>query len=213
MKKLFLFTILLIILPVVSHAQAIDWTKSYALTTAGNALVGARAAVSSCTLQDQLGLPNNTDQNAVFLSTTWYAGTFIPVTSYTMTQISAALKISVGSPLYSAVTAYIYTDANPKPGTLIATSTNTVSSTLTSSYVFYAWQFSGVSLTGSTRYHLVLKEASFDGGYNEYSFWGGNNSGSTTSDGYFTSSDGTTWSANVNSYINPTIRTYVGTCP
>ena len=167
---------------------------------------------ASCTLKETISDTSGGDQGAIFLLHTWYSGSFIPTSSYTMTQIGAAWKIQTGTPLYSAVTAYIYSDAAPGPGTMIATSTNTVSGALTGSYVYYTWQFAGVSLTNGTRYHLVVKEATFDWGYNEYLYWGKVEVGATTNDGTFQSDDGAAWTLQQESII-VAVKTYTGTCP
>jgi hypothetical protein len=76
--------------------------------------------------------------------------------AFTLTKVGIYLKKNNGSPLTAAVPVYIYSDSSFTPSSSIATSTSDISGTLGTSYVEYQATFSGVSLSGSTRYWIVL---------------------------------------------------------
>ncbi len=84
---------------------------------------------------------------------------FVAGSNYTLCKIEVALYINSGTPS-GVITAYIYDDSSTSPGSVIATSTNTVDPTTLPgpepAYDWYTFNFSGVSLTNGTRYWIVL---------------------------------------------------------
>ena len=86
----------------------------------------------------------------------WEGTSFVPSSDYALTRLSMKLKIHAGTPTGN-VTAYVYSNNAGKPGTLLATSTTTISAaTVTSTAAWFTWDFAGIALTSGTTYHLVL---------------------------------------------------------
>jgi hypothetical protein len=147
------------------------------------------------------------DDNAFWTGTgkDYISHSFTPAASFVLTQIEVKLQ-KISSPV-GTITCYIYGDTSTHPGSSLGEATNTLDeSTISASPTYYAFQFSGVSLTGSTRYWVVLKTTS-DGSVGQVAF-DCDSSGQT---GYLLfSSDATTWN-DLNSYGNTvqgTIKTY-----
>lgn len=136
------------------------------------------------------------------------AGAFVPASSYTLTGIGVQFKITAGAPFSGAVSCFIYSaDANSpaKPGSLLATATNTIQPTLTTSYQEFFFTFSGIALTSATKYFVVLQQATTD--TVNYATWGAAVAASQTLAYY--SADGSTWTASVNSQMS--IDTFTAT--
>lgn len=139
--------------------------------------------------------------------TTYIGLSWTPGSSYTITQIAPKLYKVLSA--VQTLTAYIYSDALTVPDTVLATSTNTVdASTLSTDTtgVYTNFQFSGLALTGSTRYHLVIGCSSVDASNFvriRYLTVGG---GSEFLD---LDADGTSWGATTEATVQGTFKTYI----
>ena len=81
---------------------------------------------------------------------------FVASASGNITQVQASLRVILGSP-NCTIQANLYSDAGGVPGTLISSSTNTISSTsLTGSYSVETFNFSAGPLTNTTQYWIVF---------------------------------------------------------
>ncbi len=160
-----------------------------AVTLAGLAQSAAGTVASGYTLKQNLGgTPDNLNSFGWGSAAKWLAYSFVADSSYTVSQIGVGLLISAGTPLTSPLTCYLYSDASFSPGSLLGTSTNTHSDTLTESSVMYPFQFSGVALTSGTRYWVVLSLATPSGNYPAWSMLIGG------TEKCYVSSDGASWS-------------------
>ena len=151
------------------------------------------------TLQQSLG---DTPDNSIVLGdnaiTTFIAGSFTTNDAYTLKQVGIFLRTNSGAPLTTAISCSIYSDtggSGPAVGSGLATSTNTHSDTLTSSYVEYLFQFSGLPLSNETRYWVSCGNSIVDAtNYSDWSSYDGGTesqyrSGNPTSywlSGYYT---------------------------
>lgn len=124
------------------------------------------------------------------------SSSFVPGSSYTLTKIEIPLAIGLGSPSFD-INVYLYSDdgsgSNGKPSTLLATSTTTLAAnTLTSSFVYYPFLFSGYALTNGTKYHIVVKSSAYDA--SNHAKWSINSA--EASNATCISANGSSWSSN-----------------
>lgn len=111
----------------------------------------------SPTLQDTVG--DTTNGGTTFGNNSawqWIGGGWIAGSSYTLTQACAAMKINTGAPFTSSVTGSIYSNNAGVPGASLASATVTIKPTLTSMPIYYCFNFSGLSVTASTQYWLIM---------------------------------------------------------
>lgn len=142
--------------------------------------------------QDLASSPNDGNSFGQGVNFLYEGYSFTSSSAYTLTQVGVGLEKMVGSPLTHPVTAYVYSDSGGSgPSALLGTSTNTVSSTLTSSLVYYLFQFAGVALSSSTRYWIVLSVPLLD--TSNYPTWEGLDGGA---EGCYNSAAGTVWILN-----------------
>jgi hypothetical protein len=132
-----------------------------------------------------------TDSTRVYLGTYFVAGS-----SYNITRVDLALK-KVGSPTFT-VTVEIRGNTANAPGTVLATSSTTISaSTLTTGELPYTFDIPSTALTSGTTYWVVVKLSTFQD-YSNYIQWS-QISGSYP--GYSMtqkSGNGTSWSSQAN---------------
>ena len=129
-------------------------------------------------------------------------GSWTTAKAYTLTQLGAFLY-KTNSPTFN-VSAQIYGDGSSVPGTLLGSSTNSISaSSLTSTAhgLEYLFQFSGVSLSSGVRYWFAIVASTTGGGYVGVGFQSGG------SNLMKHSGDGSSWS-NVDSAITNSYNTY-----
>jgi hypothetical protein len=134
-------------------------------------------------------------------STRYVNGTItIGVSTFTCTKVRLVIgRSGTGAPL---LTGYIWADSAGVPGTLLATSTNTVDgTTLATGGGDADFLFSGVSLVNGTTYWVGASASAIDAAnYNTI------RGGSTSSGLLYRSPDGTTWSnTGVTRIINATL--------
>lgn len=127
------------------------------IISGADVITGWAADVGGYTVQQDLA-PTPNDNNGFGASASQYlAGSFTTTGAYTLTQAGVALAIFNGTPELSAVSCYIYNDSTNSPGSVIGTATATRQDTLGASPAYYTWQFTGVALSATTRYWVVLK--------------------------------------------------------
>jgi len=149
--------------------------------------VVARKKAAGATLQEDLGDLGGTGQNLGLGSTTqWVSSQFTASGTYTLTRIDVSIK-KINSPSYT-ITAHVYSNTSNSPLASLASSTNTVSGTsVTTSYALYQFDFTGVSISSATKYHIVLTTSGTNGV--DYFLWETESSGGRIE----VSSDGSSW--------------------
>jgi hypothetical protein len=143
---------------------------------------------SGYTLKQDLAATPNDYNPFAHTAGKWIATSFIASSNYTLTKVSADLEIHDSAPFSSAVHCYIYTDNAGSPGTSLGEASATIQPTLTSSYVYYDWLFTGISLIDTTTYWVVLAVTTADN--TNIARWGANYSASGETK---ISAAGTTW--------------------
>lgn len=124
----------------------------------------------------------------------WVATSFTAGSSYTLCKLEVLLEAWLYDPgITPTITAYIYSDSSNTPGSVVANGTMTnapvdMSGWTDTSKNWLSSDFSGVSLTSSTVYWIVLKISGLDAG-GSYPRW----RVSSTAGSTVASSDGTTW--------------------
>lgn len=148
MKKI----IILFILLIAANAHAAG------VATFG-CLAGASAAAGSC--DDAVAKDSSTSTAGGFMlignqSATKNMGSrFTTGSAYSLCTVTVKLKLDSSSDPSWTITAYIFSDGTTAPSALVATSSNTVStSTLTTSYSDVSFTFDPVALNGT--YWLVI---------------------------------------------------------
>jgi len=97
-------------------------------------------------LEQNLGSGLTDDQAILRFAGPW-AGSFTTVTGYTLSRVSLPFKISLGTGAFTQdVTCKIYDTAAGHPNALLGTATATISPDLTSSYVYYDFDFAGIAI-------------------------------------------------------------------
>jgi hypothetical protein len=124
-------------------------------------------------------------------STTFVGSQWTTAATYTLCRLTTRIY-RVGTPT-GTITAYIYTNNLGEPGTLLATSTTTISAgALTDSTAGEdaGFTFAGLSLTSGTAYYMVLGSSAVSGA--NFVRWvaGATSTGNTDS-----SADATTWAS------------------
>ncbi len=118
----------------------------------------------------------------------WYGSDFTTGSAYTLCKLEIYIY-KVGTPTGNGYLK-IYSDSSGVPGTLLATSTTTLAeSTLSDSApAFIAFDFEGLALTTSTKYHIVYLGTANSSNY----VAGGVNGGATGHTSSY-SDDGVSW--------------------
>ena len=157
----------------------------------------------SYTLKETINTTDTARFDLSRYSTSGYRCTrWSPASSYTLGQLGLGLVIGAGTPPSSLLTARIYSDVtggspNPKPGTLLASSVNTIDqNTVTSSVAEYLFQFSGLSLASGTTYWFGLSSANYDSSNYVSVVRGPYNVAR-----YVAVGNGTTWALDSNGYL------------
>jgi hypothetical protein len=154
----------------------------------------------SYTLQQDLGASSNDYNDLGNTGSTYIAYSFTTDSGYTLNRVGIQLAIGTGSPLQTPVTLYLYSNNAGQPGTLLATSTTTITGTLTGT-AYYTADFSGYTLSGSTKYWIAAYYAENPDNKALFRGQGGG------SEACYKSTDGSTWTSQ-QAGIQGTIRTY-----
>jgi len=138
------------------------------------------------------------------LSYNFVAGSFTTTSAYTVVRIGVTL-IQVGTAPNVQITAYLYDNSSDQPSTLLGTSTDTISATTVSlSRTEYYWNFAGIALSNTTKYHIVLTKAYTDA--SNAIKWTMNDGGATAEE-YNRATTLPTWTT-VDTSISPYFSTY-----
>jgi len=133
------------------------------------------------------------------------ANKFVPASSYTLTQLEVGLKLGSGTPLDSALHAYIATDNAGSPSDTMTEATNTLLTDLTAGCAYYAFQFAGYALTSGTTYWVVLELETVDAV--DYPRWCLDTTAGTGVNKY--TADPHSWTTNAGAPYKNTMKTYI----
>ncbi len=122
----------------------------------------------------------------------YLSSSFTASASYTMIRTKIYMK-KYGS-MSLNIYCYIWSNSLNKPSSSLATATNTIAtSSLTTSYDWYTYNFTGLAINATTMYHVVLYMNSADA--NNYGIIGG---GAVAGQYRNTSADTITWNNDYN---------------
>ena len=140
------------------------------------------------TLQEDLGSAGGSSKNVGITSgLTYRSSQFTASGSYTLTRVDVSLK-SNNNPTMNLTCEIWSDDGSNSPSASLQAATATLdTSTLTASFADYTYNFSGLSITSGTKYHIVLYVDATNG--SNYPVWEFLSSGGRTE----ISSDGLSW--------------------
>lgn len=167
-------------------------------------LTGIVSTGTTYSLQQTFGTDTSDAVTPTSASNRKYIGSAAtPDANYTITRVELYLKRVDGGGAAADLVCEIRADNSGVPGTLLATSTNTiVSADVSTSYGWAAFNFTGLAVTNGTPVYLVVKGATTDAA--NYYTWRG---GALATGDIERSSDGASW-ANI-SNRQCYARTYV----
>jgi hypothetical protein len=210
MKRLIILIALLYVVPCYA-LEPIDFSKTYALTGAIQAVVGAGGAAVSCTTDVSLNQTPTDTWTIGDAAAVWASGQFTTGSGVTsITMVTVKMKRTNDNANSDTLTGYIYTNSSDKPSTLVsnATSTNTHSwsEVNISTFTDLKFCFTNVTVSGSTVYSFVMKRSAANA--TNLFAWGKQASG--TSNYVAWGTDGSSWTNYQPYYI--TMLTSYGSC-
>lgn len=159
---------------------------------AGNNYYNYGGGVAGCTAptKDSYATGADFDRGVIYA---YNSASFTTTSAYTVVKVGVSL-IKIGTPPTANVLVYLYDDAAGEPENLIGTSSTILSSAdIATTYTTYYFDFAGVSLSTTTRYHIVIGPDLYTDTLNRIA-WQSNDGGSPT-EGMYRSSDAVTWTA------------------